>query len=142
MLNANLYSVSINYCSYKSWPQFLSIVREHISFLCVQFICQFIWHVRAIISKNIVQQFGIKYYKCNIVTKIMYGIKPFLFKMSVLIGDVTLHIAEHAKHVLEFIYSVCLCVSWIQLLLVLWAREFTVLSCIFSLMHFANNSLF
>jgi len=33
MFNANLYRVSINYCSYMSWPQFLSIVKEHISFL-------------------------------------------------------------------------------------------------------------
>jgi len=75
----------------------------------VQFICQLIWHVRAIINKNIVQQFGIKYYKCNIVAEIMCSIKLFLFKMSVLIGDVILHIAKHAKHVLEMIYSVCMC---------------------------------
>ena len=57
------------------------------------------------------QQFGIKYYKCNIVAEIMYSIKLFLFKMFVLIGDVTLHIAKHTKHVLEIIYSVvCVCV--------------------------------
>jgi len=56
------------------------------------------------------QQFGIKYYKCNIVAEIMYSIKLFLFKMFVLIGDVTLHIAKHTKHVLEIIYSVvCVC---------------------------------
>jgi spore maturation protein SpmB len=75
----------------------------------VQFICQLIWHVGAIINKNIVQEFGIQYYKCNTVAEIMYSIKLFLFKISVLIGDVTLCIAKHAKHVLEIIYSVCVC---------------------------------
>ena len=69
----------------------------------------------------------------------MYSIKLFLLNRCC---D-----SSHSKAcqtcVRNDIFSVCVCVCFvIQLLSVLWASEFTVLSCIFRLMHFANNSLF
>ena len=66
----------------------------------------------------------------------MYSIKLCVFEISVLIGE-AVHVAQHAKHVRNGICSVC--VFCIKLLSVLWAREFSVLACVFRLMCCANN---